>query len=162
MCVRTSEPDLNTHGGESIKTARAMAAWEARRSEWLSILPIFDDGDGTPLFAWLLEMPQSIVLDLIAFCTAASVDTVCHREQRQSHVDVLCEAAGLDMADWWSPTKDGYLSSIPKARVVEIVQQAVSNDAAKPLEKMKKGEAVSAAETVLAGSRWLPAILRAA
>jgi len=44
--------------------------------------------------------------------------------------------------------------------VVQIVE-AVSIEMAAPLAKLKKGEAVAAAEVLLRGTRWLPSPLRA-
>ena len=65
------------------------------------------------------------------------------------------------MADWWTPTAGSYLAQVPKARIVEAVTEAVSIEKAAPLAKLKKGEAVAAAEALLQGTRWLPSPLRA-
>ena len=65
------------------------------------------------------------------------------------------------MADWWTPTAGSYLAQVPKARIVEAVTEAVSVEKAAPLAKLKKGEAVAAAEVLLQGTRWLPSPLRA-
>ena len=75
--------------------------------------------------------------------------------------DALAAAVGLDMADWWAPTAGSYLAQVPKARIVEAVTEAVSIEKAAPLAKLKKGEAVAAAEALLQGTRWLPSPLRA-
>ena len=75
--------------------------------------------------------------------------------------DALAAAVGLDMADWWTPTAGSYLAQVPKARIVEAVTEAVSVEKAAPLAKLKKGEAVAAAEALLQGTRWLPSPLRA-
>ena len=75
--------------------------------------------------------------------------------------DALAAAVGLDMADWWTPTAGSYLAQVPKARIVEAVTEAVSIERAAPLAKLKKGEAVAAAEALLQGTRWLPSPLRA-
>ena len=63
--------------------------------------------------------------------------------------------------NWWSPTAGSYLAQVPKARIVEAVTEAVSIEKAAPLAKLKKGEAVAAAEALLQGTRWLPSPLRA-
>ena len=75
--------------------------------------------------------------------------------------DALAAAVGLDMADWWTPTAGSYLTQVPKARIVKAVTEAVSVEKAAPLAKLKKGEAVAAAEALLQGTRWLPSPLRA-
>jgi ParB family chromosome partitioning protein len=69
-------------------------------------------------------------------------------------------ALNLDMADWWEPTPENYLSHIAKDRVLEVVGEAVSPQIAQTLTKMKKGELVESAEKYLSGSRWLPKNLK--
>ena len=66
------------------------------------------------------------------------------------------------MADWWTPTADSYLGHVPKSRLVEVVTEAVSPEAAKALSGMKKGDAIKAAAQRLDGLRWLPGPLRVA
>ena len=80
---------------------------------------------------------------------------------KEQLADALAAAVGLDMADWWTPTAGSYLAQVPKARIVEAVTEAVSIEKAAPLAKLKKGEAVAAAEALLQGTRWLPSPLRA-
>ena len=70
-------------------------------------------------------------------------------------------AKGRPCTDWWTPTAGSYLAQVPKARIVEAVTEAVSIEKAAPLAKLKKGEAVAAAEVLLQGTRWLPSPLRA-
>jgi ParB family chromosome partitioning protein len=55
---------------------------------------------------------------------------------------------------------DNYLGSIPKARVLAVVTEAVSGHAAAPLAKLKKAAITKAAEKQLVGTGWLPTILR--
>jgi ParB family transcriptional regulator, chromosome partitioning protein len=82
-------------------------------------------------------------------------------EGRRLAADRLAALVGLDMADWWHPTKDSYLSRIPKARILDAVAEAVSPDEAAKLTSLKKAELVAAAEGLLR-DRWLPAVLRSA
>ena len=64
------------------------------------------------------------------------------------------------MADWWTPTGASYLAQVSKDQVAVAVSEAVSAEAAAPLAKLKKGEAVMKAEALLAETRWLPTLLR--
>ena len=75
--------------------------------------------------------------------------------------DAFAAALGLDMADWWSTTRNSFLAQFPKARIADAVTEAVSRDAGAGLAKLKNAEAVVRAETLLAGTRWLPTPLRA-
>lgn len=63
--------------------------------------------------------------------------------------------------NWWTPTAGSFLDQVTKARIVHAVTDGVSAEMAAPLAKLKKGEAVAAAQGLLAGTRWLPSPLRA-
>ncbi len=123
---------------------------------WRERLP----GDADRLLPWLIGQPQDTLLELLALCSALSVSAMSGREADTTG-DALAAAVGLDMADWWTPTAGSYLAQVPKARIVEAVTEAVSIEMAAPLAKLKKGEAVAAAEVLLQGTRWLPSPLRA-
>jgi ParB family chromosome partitioning protein len=64
------------------------------------------------------------------------------------------------MSQWWEPTAESYLHQVPKALILEAVRESHSEEAAAPLEKLKKDELVARAEALLAGRGWLPAVLR--
>jgi len=104
-------------------------------------------------------------LQLLAYCTACSVDAVRKPHQRndaqRAHADQLATALSLDMAQWWQPTAGNYLGRVSKQRIVEAVAESVSREAAENLSKLKKDGLVAHAEQRLAGTGWLPASLRA-
>jgi ParB family chromosome partitioning protein len=137
-----------------IGKSKAQAAVEAQRERLRAGMP----QDSQALIDWLLKQPQAAVLELLAFCVAFTVDGVKSQEQADAS-DVLARAAGLDMSEWWTPTAENYFGSIPKARILEVVSEAVSADAAAPLAQLKSACA-KAAEEQLAGMRWLPSVLR--
>ena len=115
--------------------------------------------DPEQLFGWLSERPQADLLSLLAFCVAQTVDGV-QADEAPSAVDELARAVELDMHAWWEPKADNYLAAIPKARILEIVREAVSPEVASALSIMKKGALAEAAEKRLAGTGWLPTLLR--
>lgn len=115
--------------------------------------------DPDRLFAWLGQQSQTEVLALLAFCVAQTVDGV-QADEASGASDELARAAGLDMHAWWTPKAANYLASIPKARILEIVREAVSPEVASALSLMKKGALAEAAEKRLAGTGWLPTLLR--
>jgi len=141
---------------DDIEASRAWGELASRLDNWRERLP----GDANRLLPWLIDQPQDTLLDLLALCSALSVSAMSGREADTSG-DALAAAVGLDMADWWTPTAGSYLAQVPKARIVEAVTEAVSIEKAAPLAKLKKGEAVAAAEVLLQGTRWLPSPLRA-
>jgi ParB family chromosome partitioning protein len=115
--------------------------------------------DPAILFAWLLEQPTAEVLQLCAYCVAITVNGVSDDENDHS-LDALADAAGLDMRDWFAPNADNYLGSVPKARILEVVREAVSPEAAATLAQLKKAALIQEAEKRLAGTGWLPSPLR--
>jgi ParB family chromosome partitioning protein len=139
-----------------VAASRAWAELAARVEGWRERLPSESD----ELVSWLIARPQGELLELLALCSALTVDVV-RSSDRPCGGEPLIAAVGLDMADWWSPTAASYLAQVPKARIVEAVAEAVSPEKAAPLAKMKKAEAVAAAEELLRGTRWLPTPLRA-
>ena len=75
-------------------------------------------------------------------------------------VDLPPEAVKLDMADWWTPTGERYLGRVKKEEILRVIGEGTSETNFEDLRKLKKGELVAAAERRLAGSRWLPEILK--
>jgi len=112
------------------------------------------------MFAWLLGQDCETLLDLLAYCTARSIDTVAGRERSRDQSDAIAEALGIDMADWWVPTAENYLGSVSKAKALEAVKEATGIDSTKAVAGMKKPEAIAYCATKLEGLRWLPAPLR--
>src|SRR3546814_5535334 len=72
----------------------------------------------------------------------------------------LAGALALDVTKDWTPTVDSYLGRVTKAHIVEAVTEGVSEDAAHRIADMKKPDMAQAAEQLLAGTGWLPTILR--
>lgn len=111
------------------------------------------------LFVWLDQQSQEEVLSLLAFCTAQTVDGI-QADEAPGTSDELARAAGLDMHAWWTPKKENYLASLPKARILEILREAGLQEAEGSLASLKKGPLAEAAEQRLAGTGWLPMLLR--
>ena len=129
---------------------------EEKRQYWKERIEAAQQ-DGKSLFGWLLEQDHADLHDLLAFCTAASINTVSGRENAPSdEVAALMSALNLDMADWWEATPENYLSHVSKDRILSVVTEAVSADKAEAMRGLKKGELVQKADEELSGLRWLP------
>jgi ParB family transcriptional regulator, chromosome partitioning protein len=152
--VDAKRPAFSAHADE-LAGSKAQVAIQARREELETSLP----AEPAQLFAWLLDQPQDVVLGLLAFCVAQSVDGITEDETR-GPTDELVRAAGLDMREWWTATAASYFWSVSGTRVLEVVTEAVSAETAAPLAKMKKAALVQAAEEKVGGTGWLPALLR--
>jgi ParB family chromosome partitioning protein len=158
--IRPTLVDLRP-SADGIGESMAVAAMTARHHAWSERLPDVED-----LWSWLAAQSDETRLELLAHCTAASINAVRRRydgpaSSRFAQADRLAVAAGLDMADWWEPTKDRYLGRVSKTFITAAVAEAVSPQAAENIEGMKKDAMALRAEELLTGSRWLPEVLRA-
>jgi ParB family chromosome partitioning protein len=145
-----------TKEAPDIAGSKAQRALEDRREQLSALLPT----DENALFQTLSALPQAQLLDVLAYCVARCVSDLSSDEQARPAA-LLTKAAGLDMREWWTPTADGYLNFIPKERILDIVREAVSPEAAVPLKHLKKEPLTKAAADKLTGTGWLPSVLKA-
>ncbi|MBJ9993760.1 ParB/RepB/Spo0J family partition protein [Pseudomonas sp. S33] len=116
--------------------------------------------DSADLFAVLLAKSQDELVRLLAVCVAVTVDVVTPRATQPQPGAELAQAVGLDMAAWWKPTSEGYFQHIPKAAILEAVEQYAPAHVTR-LAKLKKGDIASEAERLADGTDWMPAIFAA-
>lgn len=116
--------------------------------------------DSAELFAVLLAKSQDELVRLLAVCVAVTVDVVTPRAAQHQPGAELAQAVGLDMDAWWKPTADGYFQHVPKAAILEVVEQYAPAHVTR-LAKLKKGDIASEAERLADGTGWMPAIFRA-
>jgi len=115
--------------------------------------------DSAELFAMLLAKSQDELVRLLAVCVAATVDVVTPRAMQRQPGAELAQAVGLDMAAWWKPTAEGYFQHVPKAAILEAVEQYAPDHVTR-LSKLKKGDIASEAERLAEGSGWMPAVFQ--
>ena len=89
----------------------------AAAETWSQQLPEHID----ELWDWLINQPQQIILDLLAFSVAQTINAVqlLHQPADESHLrgaNSLSKALGLDMANWWSPNAENYFSRVKRTR----------------------------------------------
>lgn len=114
-------------------------------------------------FTTFFSLKGDLLMSLMAYCTACSVDGVQTRDMghtSRSPLDDLEKAIGFHLRDWWQPTKVGYFSRLTHSQIVAAMNDAGSVGAAKDAEKMKKGDAAEHAEFWLKDTRWVPAWLQ--
>ncbi len=116
--------------------------------------------DSAELFAVLLAKAQDELVRLLAVCVAATVDVVTPRATPQQPGAELAQAVGLDMAAWWKPNNEGYFRHVPKAAILEAVEQYAPAHVTR-LAKLKKADIASEAERLADGTGWMPAIFKA-
>jgi ParB family chromosome partitioning protein len=155
--LRLSSLTLDSHEGASAESP-AHQAMADQETLWIGRLPE-DPGHFLP---WCLNQPQDVLLDLLAYLAALSVNAVQTkqgRHERHAHADQLAEALSFDMTPWWTPTVEGFFTRLPKVALSQAVAEAkVTADA--PFDGLKKAEAAKMAAKALKDSGWLPTPLR--
>ena len=157
--IRTVSVCLDTHA-PGLADSEAGRRVAERHEAWAARLPKAAED----AWAVVAALDGGGLLDLLACCVSQTVNALHNPLDRHGgarrHADALAQAAGLDMTAYWAPTARGYLDRVTKARIAEAVCEGVSPEAAERISPLKKGEMAQAAEQLLAGTRWLPALLR--
>lgn len=144
--------------GSEFATSQAAEVMADAAHLWGDRLP----GDHEALFKWLLVQDVEGLMELLAYCTACSLDAVEGRERTDHNdSDSMARALGLDMADWWEATAPKYFHHVSKAKAAEAVREGTSRDVLKDLSALKRVEAAEFAAKQVEGRRWLPRPLRA-
>jgi ParB family chromosome partitioning protein len=138
---------------DDVKGGRAFQAVEDAKARWRERLP----EQRSEWLGWLVGLPQGEMLDLLGLCAALTVNALPSVNAAR---DALARAVGLDMADWWEPSAEGFLNHVPKAQIVQALKEAGPELARDGVEGMKKDVLVDMAVGRLRGTRWLPAVLR--
>jgi ParB family chromosome partitioning protein len=116
------------------------------------------------LWTVVAALPPSQQLDLMACCAGVGLYAVRDPHDRRpgawAQAETLATAVGLDMAGTWSATAASYFSRVSKARVLEAVTEAVNAGEAGRIAGFKKADMAEAAERLVEGKGWLPAVLR--
>jgi ParB family chromosome partitioning protein len=146
----------------ALKTAaddlEGTAAWRAvedARQDWAERLA----AAGGDRLAWLIELPPTDLLELLALCAAMTVNALPGAGAAYG-ANALAAALELDMADWWEPTPARYLNHVPKSQIIVALEEAGPGLTDGGIETMKKEALVACASARLAGRRWLPQPLR--
>jgi ParB family chromosome partitioning protein len=157
--IQPIKTDLAAHA-DGIDDTVAGKAWADRHANWARQMP----RDVTALWTFVAELDHDSRMALFAHCVALTVNAVRlpweRRPRAQATADKLAEAVSLDMTGYWRPTVRTYLGRITKARILDAVREAVSDEAAQRMADTKKQGMAEAAEQLLAGTGWLPALLR--
>lgn len=140
----------------------AMLEIDTRHECWARRLP----PEPEQLWDAIAALDEPQCLALLAHCVGVAVDAVQAPHDRADaprliHADQLARAVALDMTRYWQPTVERYLGRVAKPRIAEAIREAVSSEAAENLATMKKAAMAEVAAERLAGTGWLPPILRA-
>ncbi len=148
-----------TENAPSGKDGTAFNLLMQEKARLKALLPEAWEKDFTTFFA----LSGEVLMSLMAFCTACSVDGVQTRDMghtSRSTLDTVEAAVGFHLRDWWQPTKDNYFGSLKHPQIVASLKEAGLTGAAGDAEKMKKGDAAAHAEHFMQHTRWVPAWLK--
>ncbi|MDE7884887.1 ParB/RepB/Spo0J family partition protein [Escherichia coli] len=144
-----------TSDAPSGKEGAAFLALMAEKARLAALLPEGWSRDMTTF----LSLSQEVLLSLLSFCTACSLNGVQTREcgrTSRSPLDSLESAIGFHMRDWWQPTKANFFGHLKKPQIIAALNEAGLSGAARDAEKMKKGDAAEHAEFHMKDNRWVP------
>ncbi|EAA2713817.1 hypothetical protein DNU68_20570 [Salmonella enterica subsp. enterica] len=144
-----------TSDAPSGKEGAAFMAMMAEKARLAALLP---DGWARDMTTFL-SLSQEVLLSLLSFCTACSLNGVQTREYghtSRSPLDTLESAIGFHMRDWWQPTKANFFGHLKKPQIIAALNEAGLFGAARDAEKMKKGDAAEHAEFHMKDNRWVP------
>ena len=150
-----SQSELRS-AADDIEASAAWAKIQTERTAWAERLP----ENPEDIFSWLLAQDQTMALQLLTFVVAVTASGIYGVEPERQCNDALAMALGLDMSKWWTATGPSYFNHVSKGRILDVVSEAVDANAASPLAALKKDAAVMGAEQTMAGTGWLPTVLR--
>lgn len=157
--IRPTSSTLASHADGIEDTAPAKALAD-RHAGWAADMP----RDVADLWGFVAGLDHASVMALLAHCTSLTVNAVKQpwecKPHAQQTADRLATAVVLDMTAHWLPTVRTYLGRVTKAHILAAVREAVGDEAADRIAGMKKQAMAEAAEQLLAGTGWLPSLLR--
>ncbi len=159
--IRPTSAPLGGHAGGIEDTAAAKLLAD-RHEAWATDMP----REVADLWSFIASLDHASIMALFAHCASLTVSAVKQPWERKPRAhetaDKLATAVVLDMTAYWTPTARTYLGRVTKAHILAAVREAVSDEAADRMAGMKKQAMAEAAEQLLAGTGWLPALMRTA
>ncbi|TKT81022.1 ParB/RepB/Spo0J family partition protein [Aquamicrobium sp. LC103] len=132
-----------------------------RHAGWAADMP----RDVADLWEFVTGLDHASLMALLAHCASLTVNAVklpWESGKRRAHetADKLATAVTLDMTAHWTATARSYFGRVTKAHILAVVRDALGDEAAERIADKKKVEMAEVAEQLLAGTAWLPPVLR--
>lgn len=110
--------------------------------------------------AFLLKQSEKWRVEVQAFLVATHFEGITPSSGGHEGVAAIHRIIGFNMTDHWMPTTDNFLGRIHADLVAQAVREAKGKDAAAQLVGLKKDERIALGAKLLAGTGWLPQLLR--
>lgn len=114
-------------------------------------------------FAAFQLLPDADKHRILAFCVASTLQPKLHEGKAASAYDMALAQTGANVADYWRPTRENYLSRVSRMELLGIGRQLFSDQWANARFKEKKSNLVDALHTAFASDdatdktrNWLP------
>ncbi len=148
---------------QRVENSAAFQRLESARENWGHRIP----GNPADIWQWCLEQDQAVLIDLLTFCAACTVNAVQMKADRPDaprlvHAGQLAAELHLDMTAWFTPTAENYFNRVSKVQILEALQEARQQPPAPAWANLKKAELAALAARETAGTGWLPLTLRQA
>jgi ParB family chromosome partitioning protein len=148
---------------QRVEGSTAFQRLETAREIWGQRIP----GNPADIWHWCLEQDQAVLLDLLTFCAASTLNGVHTKSDRSDsprlvHASQLGAVLNLDMTSWFTPTAENYFNRVSKVQILEALQEARQQPPAPAWTNLKKAELAALAERETAATGWLPLPLRQA
>lgn len=139
---------------------RALADFQQTHEGLRAKLPT----EAEALWSWCLTQDRDTLLEVLAYVAALTVDAVHLKDlpwaADDSHAQALATALNLDMTAWYAPTATNFFTRVNRKAILTALEEAKGAPQGPALDKMKKQELAERAERIVAGTGWLPALLR--
>ncbi|RTM03401.1 MAG: chromosome partitioning protein ParB [Hyphomicrobiales bacterium] len=158
--IRPTSDHLAAHA-DGIEDTAAAKMLADRHAGWAADMP----RDVADLWGFVAGLDHASLMALLAHCASLTVNAVKlpweeNKRRARETADKLATAVALDMTAHWTPTVRAYFGRVTKAHILAAVRDALGNEAAERIADKKKVEMAEAAEQLLAGTGWLPPVLR--
>lgn len=159
LTITAKSEDLTVHA-EGIANTEAGEVLAVRHDQWGEQLP----SETADLWPFLVGLDADSRTALLAHCVSLTINAVKVPWERSADrieaTEGLAQAVGLDMTTTWTATARSYFGRVTKAHIGQAVSEAVSPEAAERIRPLKKDAMAEEAERLVAGTGWLPAVLR--
>lgn len=109
---------------------------------------------------FLMQQTDAWRLDLQAALVVAHFDGTTGGDRGHEGVEAIHQVTDFSMATHWSPEVDNFAGRIHAELLAQAVTEAKGKEAAGQLSGLKKDERAAVGAKLLAGTGWLPKLLR--
>jgi ParB family chromosome partitioning protein len=148
------------NSGGSLLTVKAVpiesnASSALLKEAWREELPV----NPAKLWEWLMARDEPNLISILGVCAALSLVSEPTGADSLAHVNAVCSAVGLNMAEHWAPSPE-FLQSVSRMSLEAAVTEAVGKSVSESLAQVDDQTFRQKAGAILSQSRWVPPYFR--